>query len=145
MPYISKKFRQNPFTTFSVIRRTDKRTEVKTAPSSAEVKIRGLRFSWRWWTDTAPYIMAYRVCRKKRVVLESCSVVFLTAVLLVIAPLPRIIERSEWHDWPWPTAGSGGGPQPRAVSRYSDRSVGSVMMLPMTSYGHLLRPLLPVI
>jgi len=28
MPYTSKKFRQNPFTTFSVIRRTDKQTEV---------------------------------------------------------------------------------------------------------------------
>jgi len=27
MPYPSKKFRQNPFTTFSVIRRTDKQTD----------------------------------------------------------------------------------------------------------------------
>ena len=30
MPYPSKKFRQNLFTTFSVIGRTDKQTEVKT-------------------------------------------------------------------------------------------------------------------
>jgi len=36
MPYPSKKFRQNPFTTFSVIRRTDKQTEVETSPPSAE-------------------------------------------------------------------------------------------------------------
>jgi len=30
MPYSSKKFRQNPFTTFSVIRRTDKQTDKQT-------------------------------------------------------------------------------------------------------------------
>jgi len=30
MPYPSKKFRQNPFTTFSVIRRTDKQTDKQT-------------------------------------------------------------------------------------------------------------------
>jgi len=38
MPYPSKKFRQNPFTTSAVIRRTDRQTEVKTSPPSlAEV------------------------------------------------------------------------------------------------------------
>ena len=30
MPYPSKKFRQNPFTTFSVIRLTDKQTDKQT-------------------------------------------------------------------------------------------------------------------
>ena len=30
MPYHSKKFRQNPFTTFSVIRRTDRQTDRRT-------------------------------------------------------------------------------------------------------------------
>jgi len=46
MPYPSKKFRQNPFTTFSVIDgQTDKQTEVKTSPPSAEVIINGLSSS----------------------------------------------------------------------------------------------------
>ena len=38
MPYPSKKFRQNPFTSLRVIRQTDRQTELKTwPPSSAEV------------------------------------------------------------------------------------------------------------
>ena len=44
MAYPSEKFRQNPFTTFWVIRRTDKQTKVKTSPpSSAEVIIRPIK------------------------------------------------------------------------------------------------------
>ena len=34
MPYPSKKFRQNPFTTFSVIRRTDRQTDKQTEPKT---------------------------------------------------------------------------------------------------------------
>jgi len=44
MPYPSKKFRQNPFTTVSVIRRTDKQTEVKTLPHSLVEEIIDIHF-----------------------------------------------------------------------------------------------------
>jgi len=54
IPYPSKKFRQNPFTSLRVIRRTDRQTDKQTEPSSAEVTIRARRpcgLSRHYWCN----------------------------------------------------------------------------------------------
>ena len=57
MPYPSKKFRQNPFTTFSVIRRTDRQTDRQTDRSENITSFGGgNKFSVQWSLELPPHM-----------------------------------------------------------------------------------------